>query len=111
MMVTFHTKAWNSVTMFGDVAVQLLKMMGHSGTVPSAMLGADVPRAIERLQAALASKAPDPAPPAATPARKPDDDEPPPVNLRQRAFPLLELLSAAARQNSDVTWEQGAPAV
>jgi hypothetical protein len=110
MMVTFRTKSWNSVTMFGDVALQLIKMMGHSGTIPSAMLAADIPQAIERLQGALA-KAPDVATTPATQARKPDDDEPPPVNLRQRAFPLIELLSAAARQKSDVTWEKGAPAV
>jgi len=42
MMVTFHSKAWTSITMFGDVAVRLLKMMGHSGTVPSALLARDI---------------------------------------------------------------------
>jgi hypothetical protein len=26
MLVTFHSKAWNSITMFGDFAVTLLKM-------------------------------------------------------------------------------------
>jgi hypothetical protein len=110
MMVTFHSKAWNSVTMFGDVAAQMLKMMGHSGTVPSALLAADVPRAIERLQAALNANPAASVPPQAKQG-KGDDDEPPPVHLRQRAFPLLELLSAAARQNADVTWEEGAPSV
>jgi hypothetical protein len=30
MLVTFTTKAYANITMFGDVAVTLLKMMGHS---------------------------------------------------------------------------------
>jgi len=55
MLVTFHTNAWSSITMFGDVAVTLLKMAGHSGTVPSAMLAADIPAALERLEHKLAA--------------------------------------------------------
>ena len=45
MLVTFRSKAWGNVTMFGDVAETLLKMMGHTGTVPSALLAADIPAA------------------------------------------------------------------
>jgi len=37
MLVTFTTKAYADITMFGDVAVAMLKMMGYSGTVPSAI--------------------------------------------------------------------------
>ena len=40
-----------------------------------------------------------------------DADAPPPVLLRQRAFPLIELLSAAAEQECDIMWERGAPLV
>ena len=43
MLVTFRSNAWGNVTMFGDVAVTLLKMMGHSGTVPSTLLARDIP--------------------------------------------------------------------
>ena len=32
MLATFTTKAYANITMFGDVAVTLLKMIGHSGT-------------------------------------------------------------------------------
>ena len=45
MLVTFSCPAYADITMFGDVAIRLLKMMGHSGTVPSALLAADVPAA------------------------------------------------------------------
>jgi hypothetical protein len=34
MLVTFSCPAYASITMFGDVAVRLLKLMGHSGTGP-----------------------------------------------------------------------------
>ena len=37
MLVTFHSNAWSNITLFGDVAVTLLKMAGHSGAVPSAL--------------------------------------------------------------------------
>ena len=49
MLVTFSCPVYADITMFGDVAVRLLKMMGHSGTVPSAIVAADVPAALERL--------------------------------------------------------------
>lgn len=34
MLVTFSTDAYASITMFGDVALAMLKMMGHSATLP-----------------------------------------------------------------------------
>ena len=42
MLVTFSSPAYADITMFGDVAVRLIKMMGHSGTIPSALLAEDV---------------------------------------------------------------------
>ncbi len=62
MLVTFTTKAYADITMFGDVAVSLLKMMGHSGTVPGAILAADVPAALGRLTAAINAGKAQPAP-------------------------------------------------
>lgn len=101
MLVTFTTKAYADITMFGDVAVTLLKMMGHSGTVPGAVVAADVPAALDRLQRALAadkgaqSGRPEPA----------ADENDPPVSLAHRALPLLELLAAAAERKADVMWK------
>jgi len=108
MLITFHSKAWSSITLFGDVALTLLKMAGHSGTVPSALRAGDVAPALERLKLSLAA-VPEPERPADTHERDEDEGEPPPVGLRLRAFPLIELLSAAAQQKCDVMWETGAP--
>ena len=54
MLVKFRSDA-GDMTMFGDVAIELLKMMGHSGTVPSAMLAKDIPAAVDRLKHAVAA--------------------------------------------------------
>jgi hypothetical protein len=112
MLIRFDSKA-GRLTMFGDVAVHLLKMMGHSGTVPSAILAADLPAAIERLEKALENPPPIPAKPKKEEGGKGEEgekDEEPRVSLSQRVFPLLQLLKAAAAQNADVMWEYEGPA-
>ena len=53
MLVTFTTDAYADITMFGDVVHTMLKMMGHSVTVPGAILAADVPEALRRLTTAV----------------------------------------------------------
>jgi hypothetical protein len=101
MLVTFSCPAYADITMFGDVAVHLLKMMGHSGTVPSALVAADVPAALERLEAAVAAAGQSPAPGETHQA----EDEEPAVSLGQRALPLIELLKAAAKAECNVMWD------
>ena len=96
--------------MFGDVAVRLLKMAGHSGTVPSALLAGDIPAALARLKRELAAAAPDEAGkqdvrPGA------DDADAPPVGLQLRAYALIQMLSAAGEQGCDVMWNEGDGAV
>jgi len=88
--------------MNGDIAVQLLKAMGHSGTVPSAILAADIPAALVRLKAAVAA-----SPRAATASSDNDgkDRKEVEVSLQQRAFPLIELLTRAAEKGTEVMWK------
>jgi hypothetical protein len=104
VLVTFRTKAYPNITMFGDPAVKLLKLMGHSGTVPSAMMPEDIPDAVARLEAALAALEPSDAAGSDDEARASDDDEPR-VTLRQRAYPLIELFEAAANADAPVMWD------
>ena len=93
--------------MFGDVAVTLLKMAGHSGTVPSALLAADVPTALARLKQKLAAAAPESERKQSSRPNAQDAETTPAVGLRARAYPLIQLLSAAAEQGCDVMWEEG----
>jgi Domain of unknown function (DUF1840) len=107
MLVTFHSNAWSSITMFGDVAITLLKMAGHSGTVPSAMLAADIPSALARLEHKLSTTGVEDTGGKNGRPDAEDADTPLAVGLRMRAHPLIQFLSAAARQKCDVTWEEG----
>jgi len=105
MLVTFRSKAAGDVMMFGDVAIQLLKFMGNSGTVPGAIVAKDLPKAIERLEAAITTHE---ATPTANPETKREDDdtETNSVSLRHRALPLINLLKASAAADADVVWDK-----
>jgi hypothetical protein len=102
MLVTFTCKAYADITMFGDVAVSLLKLMGHSGTVPGALVAAEVPQALERLRAGIAAHGDTPAPASDNDS---DRDEPV-IRLSLRALPLVELLEAAVRDECDGMWDR-----
>lgn len=97
--------------MFGDVAVTLLKMAGHSGTVPNALLAGDIPAALARLQQGLAAAGPEAKSKQSVRPDAEDADTSPPVGLDLRAYPLIQLLSAAAQQGCDVMWEEGHPVI
>lgn len=103
MLVRFNSKV-GALTMFGDVALHLLRLMGHSGTIPGALLAQDIPGALERLSRALEQGAL--APPTAADESEPGEGELP-VSLRQRAYPLMELMQRAARQGADLLWDRG----
>jgi hypothetical protein len=105
MLITFKTPVYADITMFGDVAKALIKMMGHSGAIPGAILAEDVPKALETLKDAVARNPNAPL----NPRRDDDDDEAvrrESVSLAKRALPLVELLEAAARDEKNVMWEQ-----
>ena len=74
MLVTYTSDAHADITLFGNVAVAMLKMMGHSGTVPSAILAADVPAALSRLTAGIEAA-------RATPSVDEEDEDEPQVSL------------------------------
>lgn len=99
MLVTFTTDADADVTMFGDVALTMLKMMGVSSTIPSAMLAADVPAALSRLRSAIDTGK------VSVPAGENDTDEKPAVSMAHRALPLINLLTAAAKADTYVMWK------
>ena len=99
MLITFKTKAYANITMFGDVGRQMLEMMAFGTSVPGAINAEDVPQALENLEQAL-----DKLPEQVEPAGDAEDDQPA-VSLHTRAVPLVELLQAAVADETYVRWE------
>jgi Domain of unknown function (DUF1840) len=114
MLVTFRSTATESITMFKDVAVELLKLMGATGRIPGGLSAADTQAALTRLEAAIdrirvATHAQTPARPAENEDWAAEDDKDPdrepPVAIAARAVPLISLLKRAAAADAAVTWE------
>ncbi|MCL4745475.1 MAG: DUF1840 family protein [Burkholderiaceae bacterium] len=101
MLYEFKCRATGSVVMTQPVAERLLAIIGKSpgpkGIVTVAQMGA----AIAALEKAVAAEQ--------TPSAPADDDDdtrdrPAGVTLAQRAWPLLDMLKAAAAAERDITW-------
>jgi len=88
-----------NITMFGDVATTLLKMMGQSGQPEGAIRESDVPAALASLTTAL-----DKLPADQTNTSNSSDDEPA-VSLKTRASPLLKLLEQSIEKGGYVMWK------
>jgi hypothetical protein len=73
-------------------------MMGHSATVPGAIRAEDVPLALSRLRAAIDAE-------KSSPSLADNNADEPVVSVAHRALPLINLLAAAAKEKSYVTWK------
>jgi hypothetical protein len=115
MLVTFRSEATESITMFGENAQALLKLMGATGRVPGALTADDVPPALSRLEAEVEAMKAQAHATSAPPANNEDvsadeDDEDKtmtPVSLVTRAIPLLSMMKRAAAARVSVMWEGG----
>lgn len=111
MLIKFNT-GFGHLLMQDVPAIALLRLGGHSGTVPSAILAGDLPAFLARLRAGLEQHGdePSPPPPPREPGDDPDDADEPrerPVRLRLRAVPLIDLVETAIAHKSDLLWEKG----
>lgn len=101
MLVTFHSKNYYPITMFGEVALQLLQGMGLNPKVPGAIYADDVPQALWQLQQWLELQ--QPAAPELEPVTGLAAAQP--VGIKLRAVPLLEMLQGAAKAQHGVSWD------
>jgi Domain of unknown function (DUF1840) len=111
MLIKFTTR-FGQLLMQGEPALALLRLAGHSGTVPSAVLEADLPAFLARLRSGLElhgeEYSPAPAPAAAANDAESDQEDPRerPIKLRLRAVPFVEMIETAIRQHADLMWER-----
>lgn len=99
MLLEIQGENTGSFTMFGDVATQLLKMMGQSGQSEGAIREADVPAALQNLRNAL-GKLPD-----QNDSTEDDDEGTQTVSLHTRAKPLVDLLEESVEKGGYVMWK------
>ncbi len=99
MLITFKTKSYANIVMFGDVGIKLLEMMDYGTSIPGALIPEDVPLALDNLRQGLASVIE-----VVEPAGDAEDDQPA-VSLHTRAVPLIELLQSAIDDENHVRWE------
>jgi hypothetical protein len=105
MLVRFSSTATESITMFGDSATQLIRMMGATGNVPGAVRAEDIPSALTMLRSAL-HRVQEVVADHDGVEDDEKEDEPPPVALSTRAMPLLGILERAAQKGAPVMWER-----
>jgi len=99
MLITFKTRSFANITMFGDIGHKMLDLMNYGNTVPGGIIAADIDDALKNLRQGLAK-----IPQKVEPAGDADDDQPA-VSMQTRALPLIELLESAVADNNDVRWD------
>lgn len=111
MLVRFSTRH-GQLLLLGESAVALLRLGGHSGSVPGAVLATDLPEFQRRLRAGLDAQgdSPSPALPSQTQLAVDDgedDDRPATITLAMRAVPFIDLVATALSRGTDLMWERG----
>lgn len=94
MLYKFKSKASGDVIMNGSHGDELLRLLGREPAAQGIVQHGDLPAAIAALEAAMA---------AADPAGE-DSQGRPRIGLRQRAWPLVQMMKRARAQNADIVW-------
>jgi hypothetical protein len=108
-LVVFRSKAAGEIFMFAETARRIFEIIGRSDSARGVITAEQVPEALQRLVTAVEQEKADikAAHATAEQAERRGADEPAaaaPITLGQRAFPLIEMLRAAAKKKVDVTW-------
>ncbi len=101
MLIQFSSSATGDVLMFSDIAKKLLRLMGQSGNIPGGIAPDKIASALQQLQDAVTEQ---PAEADSDPDAEKDNE--PQVGLATRAWPLIEMLKAAEREQVGIIWEK-----
>ena len=94
MIYKFKSPATGDVIMLGPQGDQLLRLLGREPAAKGIIEPAAMPAAIAALQAAVQAEE-DPTE---------EEGKPRPVGLRQRVWPMVEMLKRAHDAGEPVTW-------
>lgn len=105
MLYCFKSKAAADVIMMADSAEAVLGLMGRDLSPQGILIAAELPGYIQKLEAGVAEddaqfqRAIDEAVAAGQPAPRRQG-----VTLRQRAWPLRDLMQRSLKEGADVVW-------
>lgn len=107
-LIVFRSKAAGEIFMFAETTRRILEIIGRADAPRGVITAEQVPAALQQLQRAVEQEKAE-AKAAAAAAEQADrraeaGDAARPITLGQRAFPLIEMLRAAAQRKVDVTW-------
>jgi len=102
MPITFKSKNAPDIVMLEGVARELLRLLGHSGTVPGALAAEDLPAALAKLRAGLAAA---PALAADREIESDDEERTREVSSAHRALPLIAMIEGAIAEGNHVIWD------
>jgi len=103
MIYRFKSKAAADLIVMGPVGDNLLRIVGREPSAKGIIEVAALPAAIAAIEAAVAAE-------EAVRKKSGAEDEPDDsaggdnVGLRQRAWPLLEMMRRSQRENADIVW-------
>jgi hypothetical protein len=97
MLYKFKSKASGDVIMTGPHGDQLLRLLGREPAAKGIVLPEDMPRAIAALEAAAAAEEQQDAGADEPAARQR-------IGLRQRAWPLIQMMKRASAQGHEIVW-------
>ena len=107
-LVVFRSKAAGEIFMFAETTRRIFQIIGRQDAPRGVITADQVPDALQRLVDAVEQEKAEikAAQQQADDADKQGDGSvrERPVTLGQRAYPLIEMLRAAQKQQVDVTW-------
>lgn len=106
MIYKFRSKAGADLIMLGTNGDEMLRLLGREAAAQGILEPADLPAARRALEAALAAAD---AAAAAAAAQQQGEDDPEAcarraVGLRQRLWPMLQLIDRAAAAGEPIVW-------
>lgn len=106
MLITFKCRAAPDVVMLENLAQYLVGIVGKQLGARGVISHDELPAAISKLEAAIVTDKREIAEHEGHFHEGEEGHEPHelPIGLAQRAFPFLDMLRAAQRENADVLW-------
>lgn len=105
MLIKFRCKTYSDITMFGEIGLKLVNMMGYGESSSGAIKAEDIPKALERLKSGLSNIHEDSEQLDLDKDEDGEEQEEVAVSLAKRAVPLVEMLNAASSDECGIMWE------